>query len=110
MSQNSCGNSRACALERAPGRCWHKRAFESLTGESYARTNGRHADESAEKGVEVMREADVKFNVADARLVSESRDELRSIETAWIKKAGEKGVDGAKALEFLRAEGASYRP
>jgi TRAP-type C4-dicarboxylate transport system substrate-binding protein len=85
-------------------------AIEKISGEALARSLGRILDASAKLGEEQMRAAGTKTIVADAALVAAIKERLAFLEERWIKKAAEKGVDGAAALKMLRDEAAAYKP
>lgn len=85
-------------------------AIERIAGESVAKSLGRIIDASAKLGVEQMTAAGTKTIVADAALTDTLKAKLGFLETRWIAKAKEKGVDGAAALKMLRDEAAAYKP
>jgi TRAP-type transport system periplasmic protein len=87
-----------------------RKAIEAISGEAVARSLGRIVDASAKLGDEQMRVAGTKVVVADAAMVAALKEKLAFLEERWVKKAAEKGVDGAAALKRLREEAAAYKP
>ena len=84
-------------------------AIEGIAGESVARSLGRIVDASAALGLKLMEDAGAKTIVADDAFIAGLKSKLGFLEERWIKKAGEKGVDGRKAIEMLRHEAAAYK-
>lgn len=85
-------------------------AIEGIAGEAIARSLGRIVDASAKLGMEEMQAAGAKTIVADDAFLSALKEKLAFLEDRWIKKAGDKGVDGRKALGMLREQAAGYKP
>jgi TRAP-type C4-dicarboxylate transport system substrate-binding protein len=79
-------------------------AIAKLSGEHIARFAGKSWDNADRIGLEAMKKANVKIVNADAALVKEVQTRSAPIIDDWIKKAGAKGVDGAKVLAEFRAE------
>lgn len=83
-------------------------AISKLGGESFAIAGGRQWDTMARKGEEVMKAAKTKVVVAQGAFLDKVRAELNFIEKKWVAEAGKRGVDGAEALAFMRAQAAEY--
>ncbi len=79
-------------------------AIRSVSGEALARLAGRAWDDEDERGIEAMRAAGTEVSVADGELLEALAERLAFLESTWIERAEEKGVDGARVLEALRRE------
>jgi len=76
----------------------------SLSGERLARRIGADWDKVEKAADEAMKANNIQVIRASPALVKEIRDKTAGLEQAWVKEAGGKGVDPAKALAELRAE------
>src|SRR5262245_15949349 len=79
-------------------------AILKLSGEHLARLAGNSWDEADKKGLDVLKKSGVKIVNADPAFVTEVQKRSAPIVEDWIKKAGAKGIDGAKVLAEFRAE------
>jgi TRAP-type C4-dicarboxylate transport system substrate-binding protein len=79
-------------------------AIEKISGEHIARMAGLSWDEADRKGLEAARKAGIKVVTPDGALVSEVRKRSAPIIEDWIKKAGAKGLDGARILAEFHEE------
>src|SRR5262245_39326605 len=78
--------------------------IEKLAGEHIARLAGKSWDEADQKGMDALKKSGVKIVNANPALVSEVQKRSAPIVDDWIKKANDKGIDGAKVLAEFRAE------
>lgn len=85
-------------------------ALMSVSGEAFAVLAGRAWDAADARGMEAMTAAGLKIHTADQAFLGAIREALAPVATAWIAQATEQGVDGAAALEMLRAEVVGYQP
>jgi TRAP-type C4-dicarboxylate transport system substrate-binding protein len=79
-------------------------AIEKISGEHIARLAGRSWDEADQRGMEVLKKSGVKIVNANAELIAEVKKRSAPIVDDWIKKAGTKGIDGAKVLAEFHEE------
>ena len=79
-------------------------AINRLSGEYFARMIGKSWEEGDKAGWDAMKANGIQIIIASPAFVKEIRDRTSSIEQAWIKEAGGKGVDPAKALADFREE------
>lgn len=83
-------------------------AIDSVSGEALAVLAGQAWDAADAAGLEAMQATGLSLVEADAALLAEMQTLLAPIEADWIEAAAGRGVDGAAALEALRAEIAAY--
>ena len=78
-------------------------AIATVSGEAFARSLG--AVDDANKGaIKAMQEHGTKFIEAPAALVRDLGKAFAFVEKEWIAEVGKRGVDGAAAADFYRAE------
>ena len=85
-------------------------AIMEVSGETFARLAGRAWDAADARGMEAMEAAGMEIHTADDALLAAIREAVAPVEQTFIQQAGERGVDGAVALEMLRAEVVGYQP
>lgn len=85
-----------------------QKAIDALGGEAFAIAARRVWDAQARKGAEIMKTSGTKIIDAKGAFLNKVQTQLRFIEKAWIKDADRLGVDGAKALEYMRAQSRAY--
>src|SRR3546814_6903887 len=78
--------------------------LEGLSGEAFATLCGKAWDVADQEGLQAAQKAGNSITEASPEMVANLREELSVLESDWIAAAGGKGVDGAAALEALRAE------
>ena len=81
-----------------------KAAIDSVSGEAMARLAGQAWDAADAAGTKVMSDKGVALSQADAAMTAELEEKLAGIEQDFLDAAAKSGVDGAAALEMLRAE------
>jgi TRAP-type C4-dicarboxylate transport system substrate-binding protein len=79
-------------------------AIDKVSGEALARVNGKAWDEFDEAGRKAGLAAGNTYLTAPPEFAKQIAERLAPIERAWIEAAGKKGIDGAAALQALRAE------
>ena len=79
-------------------------AIEKISGEHIARLAGRSWDEADQKGLDVLKKSGVKIVNANPEFAAEVRKRSAPIVEDWLKKAGAKGIDGAKILAEFHEE------
>lgn len=79
-------------------------ALDELTGEPLVRRFAEMWQAQEEDAVGKLEEAGAVFYDVPENVLSELRDSLAFIETDWVEAANAKGIDGAEALAFYRAE------
>lgn len=77
--------------------------IDSVTGEALARMAGQMWDKADAAGMAAMAD-EVTFSVATDVQMTAWSDALASVIDAKVKEATEAGIDGAAALEMLKAE------
>lgn len=78
-------------------------AIMSVSGEAFARLQGKAWDDADAAGWEAIEEAGIPVTDADEAFLTEIKDAAMPIEKAWAERASsERGVDGAAMLETLR--------
>src|SRR5690606_3614512 len=81
-----------------------QKAILDISGDRFARLAGRSFDDSDSKGKALLHEHKAAFTDASPEFVEKTRKAVQPVVDAWVKKAGEKGVDGKAVLQALRAE------
>lgn len=84
-------------------------AMLSVSGETFARTAGAIWDDQDRIANEQFAKSGMKITTANAALLADITKRLSHIEAQWIKEAGQRGVDGAAALQMFRREAAEYK-
>jgi len=79
-------------------------AILSISGEKLARMAGQSWDAADKEGIDTMKAAGVVIQTASPQLIKEVQAKAAGVEQDWIKQAGTRGVDGAKALAEFRQE------
>jgi TRAP-type C4-dicarboxylate transport system substrate-binding protein len=79
-------------------------AIEKLSREHIARLAGKAWDDADQRGLDAIKKSSIKLVNADPALVAEVQRRSAPIIDDWIKKAGAKGVDGARILAEFRDE------
>jgi TRAP-type transport system periplasmic protein len=79
-------------------------AIAAVSGETLARMAGKAWDAADRAALDELKKAGVVLTAPPPALVAEVRARAAALEKDWIKAAGAKGVDGAKALVEFRAE------
>jgi TRAP-type C4-dicarboxylate transport system substrate-binding protein len=77
---------------------------ERLSGKGLSAAAGRSYDELEAVADKALTSAGIQISTADAAFVNELKKSLAPLEAQWIADAKAKGVDGAQALQMLRAE------
>jgi TRAP-type C4-dicarboxylate transport system substrate-binding protein len=85
-----------------------QKAIMSVSGEVFAKRAGRVWDDKDTIGLAAIKAEGNKVQIASADFIKEIKIATKDIESSWIKKAKAKGVDGAAALKYFRAQVASY--
>jgi TRAP-type C4-dicarboxylate transport system substrate-binding protein len=83
-------------------------AINAISGEAFAVAGGRQWDKMNRLGEELMKSVNTKITVADDAFLAELRKRLKFVEDKWIDVAKSKGIDGAAAIAFLRAQAAEH--
>lgn len=102
------GTAGSFALVMNEGR-WNKlkpeeqAAIAGLSGEAFARSLGA-VDKANEVAIAHMKGQGVKFVEAPKALVKDLQQSFAFIEKEWAGEVGRRGVDGAAAAAFYRAE------
>jgi TRAP-type C4-dicarboxylate transport system substrate-binding protein len=84
-------------------------AIMSVSGEKLSRLGGQEWDGADNEGYALIKEKNLPLVTADPEMTAEYFNLVSKLETDWIAKAREKGVDGAAALAELRAIAKSYK-
>ena len=79
-------------------------ALEKLFGEHLALRNGKTWEVVDAQGVAEMKKAGIVISTPSPKFVAEVAAKIKHLEQDWIKSANAKGIDGAAALKFFRAE------
>lgn len=79
-------------------------AIMSVSGEHFARIAGKGWDNADTAGIEAMKADGVEIITASDEFVNEIKSKTAPVEAAWVAAVKEKGLDGEKVLEDLRAE------
>ena len=85
-----------------------QKAVERESGEAFAKLAGRAWDKVDRIGLQAIKDAGNSVTVASPEFIAEIKHAIKDVEAGWVKKANAKGVDGAAALKFLRAQVADY--
>ncbi len=84
-------------------------AIEGLSGEAFARLGGKGWDDTDRDVAATLAESQVVL--PDAKFMAELRDNLKGLDAQWVADAkAKRGVDGAAAMAFMRAQVAGYKP
>lgn len=86
-----------------------KIAVEKESGEAFAKLAGKAWDRVDQIGLEAMQEAGNQIQTATPEFIAEIKEATKNIEADYVSRANAKGVDGAAALEFFRAQVANYK-
>jgi TRAP-type C4-dicarboxylate transport system substrate-binding protein len=78
-------------------------AVAKVSGEAFARSMGA-MDVANKAAIKSMQEHGVKFMDAPPALVKDLGEAFSFVEKEWIAEVGKRGVDGAAAAAFYRAE------
>jgi len=84
-----------------------KAAIDDLSGVALAKRAGQAWDAADAAGQEAMKAAGMEITIASDAFMGEIRDALSGIDKVFLNAAAEKGVDGAAALEALKAKAGS---
>ena len=79
-------------------------AIMSVSGEALARLAGKSWDAADKGGFEALKVANVQIIDANPAFVADVRKRTEPLVQDWIKSAGAKGVDGAKAYAEFQDE------
>jgi TRAP-type C4-dicarboxylate transport system substrate-binding protein len=79
-------------------------AIEKLSGKGLSAASGRSYDERDAVAEKDLKAAGIQISTADKDFIEELKQRLASLESNWIADAKAKGVDGAQALQALRAQ------
>jgi len=85
-----------------------QKAIMNVSGEAFAKLAGRAWDKVDRIGLQAIKDAGNSVTVASPEFIAEIKHAIKDVEAGWVKKANAKGVDGAAALKFLRAQVADY--
>lgn len=77
-------------------------AIMEVSGEAFARLQGRAWDDADAAGWEALTEAEIPVVNADEGLIAEVQAVSQQLEQVWAEQAAERGVDGAALLSELR--------
>ena len=108
MNLPGLGTAGSFALVMNQGR-WNKltpeqqAAIAQVSGEAFARSLGA-MDKANEAAIEHMKGQGVKFVEAPKALTDGMRQAFAFVEKEWAAEVGQRGVDGAAAAAFYRAE------
>lgn len=78
--------------------------FDSMTGEPLVRRFAEMWDTAEKEGYDNLIAAGMQVYTLPDDLVAQVRDALAFIREDWVKRANERGIDGAAALAFYEAE------
>lgn len=81
-----------------------QKAIMSVSGESFARMQGKAWDAADAAAWESIKEAEIPVTEANEAFVAEIEAAAAPIEAEWAAAAKEKGVDGEAMLKSLRAK------
>jgi len=81
-----------------------QKAIESVSGEAMAYYAGDAWDRADAAAYERLKARGVEFRQASSDFINELADRLSPLETAWVERANELGVDGRAALSYFRSE------
>lgn len=81
-----------------------KAAIDAVSGEAMARMAGQAWDAADAAGLKIMEEKGVALSSADAAMTEAVRAELAGVEQGFLDAAAAAGIDGAAALDMLKAE------
>ncbi|MGE5145156.1 MAG: TRAP transporter substrate-binding protein [Candidatus Eiseniibacteriota bacterium] len=84
-------------------------ALMSVSGEKLSRLAGQGWDKGDAEGYALIKEKHLPTVTANPEMTAEYFNITSQLETEWIAKAKAKGIDGAAALAYLRAEAKSYK-
>ena len=87
-----------------------QKAIMALSGERYARSQGKAWDRNDAAGDEYLKENGVTIKTASEQFMKGLRTTLAPMEAEWIESARKLGVDGGAALKRLRDEAAKVNP
>lgn len=80
-----------------------QQAIMGVSGEAFAARAGAAWDAADAAGLAAMRAAGIQFATLDDDAMSALRQRVAPVQEAVLKDAAAKGVDGARALAFLKA-------
>lgn len=84
-------------------------AIESISGEHFAKMSGKVWDRIDQAAKAAAEKNGNTLTHADENFVRELKKQTAHIEAEWIEQARKKGVDGAAALQELRAIATEYQ-
>ena len=79
-------------------------AFMRVSGENLTRIWGEVWEKQDPPAVVDAKKLGVEISTASPQLAAGLRERLKGMEEDWIAKANKRGVDGAAALAFMKAE------
>ncbi len=79
-------------------------AVMSVSGEAFARMAGQAWDKVDAEGMAAIEAAGIEVTRLSDEAMAALRERVAFAEKSWIEQAGERGVDGAAALAYLRGE------
>ena len=85
-----------------------QKAVMAVSGEAFAKLAGRAWDAADRIGLADMKANGNSIETASREFIAEIKEATKHLEEDWVKKANEKGVDGAAALKFFRDQVANY--
>jgi len=85
-----------------------QKAVMAVSGEAFAKLAGRAWDEADRIGLADMKANGNSVETASPEFIAEIKEATKHLEEDWVKRANEKGVDGAAALKFFRGQVADY--
>lgn len=86
-----------------------QKAVLNESGEKFAKIAGMAWDEADRVGLAAMKEAGNKIITAPQSFIDEIKQITNHIEADYVKRANEKGVDGAAAVAFYRDQIKNYK-
>ena len=85
-----------------------QKAVMAVSGEAFAKLAGRAWDAADRVGLAAIKANGNSVETASPAFIAEIKEATKHLEADWIKKANDKGVDGAAALKFFRGQVANY--
>lgn len=74
-------------------------AIEKVSGEHLARMAGKAQDKNDKHALELVHAAGIEMITADEAFMAQIAERNKPLQEAWLKKVGERGVDGAQLLK-----------
>jgi len=81
-----------------------REAIDSVSGEVVSRRVGRGFEAQEKNSLAALQSAKVAVTSASPQFIEALKARTAHLETEWVRQAGAKGIDGARALAEFRAE------